>query len=41
MEEAVSYNFLALLQHLMKLVVDFKDSLDDFPFIPIKAAEAI
>jgi hypothetical protein len=37
MEEAPSCNN----PRLMKSVVDFKDSLDDLPFIPIKAAEAI
>jgi predicted transcriptional regulator len=41
MEELQVVTTLAVLQHLMKSVVDFKDSLDDFLFIPITAVEAI
>src|SRR6476660_6812939 len=32
---------LAVLQHLMKSVVDFKDSQGNFLFVPITVAEAI
>jgi hypothetical protein len=31
MEEAQVVTILAVLQHLMKSVVDFKESLGDFP----------
>jgi hypothetical protein len=41
MEELQVVTTLAVLQHLMKSVVDFKDSQGDFLFVPITVAEAI
>jgi hypothetical protein len=41
MEKALSYNNPRSLTAPYEVCCDFKDSPDDFPFIPIKAAEAI
>jgi hypothetical protein len=41
MEELQVVTTLAVLQHLIKFVGDFKDSLGHFLFIPITAVEAI